>query len=277
MMVLTNVLKKFRREPDIYITMLVISIVLLLDILGVVAAEAVSAGILAVLALLTFSLLQLRQKLDRADQGNDQITQQLAQMTEQMSYLTSGATEIEQVTESHQRIEMYRLYVSTAQQEVFLLGTPMRNTSTDLSMVQAALQAGKVIRLLFLDPVYLAQSPEVAHKIDEILGLTDVQDEAEKSLRRFIQFGQSNRLNPKQFQIRVYAAVPTVGLVVADPQQLNSRMFFEIFPYKCEVYRRPRFFVRPYAAQGNDLYDRLLAQAEALWQDARVIEWSYDA
>lgn len=275
-----SLIERFRKEPDIYLTLLVAAVAFFLHVFHLVEERIVNGIVLMVLGLVSFSSLQIRQKLEGARSSIDHLSSLLEDLRKQ---LPSKTKEIEQVSESQQRVEQIRTLVHEAKKEVFLLGTTWRHVSVDPDLLKKAIREGKLIRLLILDPDYLESNPEYAKQVEANLGVDDIYRETKNSLDRFCKIMQEVAQEAKNetlaitnFQIRVYSVTPTIGLVVSDPKKEGSRMVLELFLYNCSVYNRPRFWIKPAINQDNVLYDRVLTQAEQLWSNAKPITFNLD-
>lgn len=189
--------------------------------------------------------------------------------------IVSEATDLKKITHGRQRLDLYKSCLQEARQEILIVATAVRNLSQDTGPLSQALSQDKRIRLLMLDPDYLDAHPDIAQQIEKTIGIEDVYHEVKASIDRFHNFIQEQSINfkePDQFQLRFYSKVPTIGMVITDANQEESKMFFELFPYQTHAYNRPGFVLEPSSENGINAYRQMLEAAEEMWNDARSLE-----
>jgi hypothetical protein len=125
------------------------------------------------------------------------------------------------------------------------------------------------IDLLMLDPTLLEENPELAKRFDEFFGIVDCDKKLRSSfetIRTFCEDWNRHSEHRFKFRLRLYKTIPTVSMVLIDPDDDDSELMIEFFLYQSGAYR-PRLHVQR-ISDPNGLFYRIKAEYERLWNSA---------
>lgn len=169
------------------------------------------------------------------------------------------------------RATAYEKLREKARKRIAILGVGMTNLSEhELDSLKS--QAERVsIDLLMMDPEYLKTHPEFTCELERLFDIPYFGDRAQKSFDRLnaaCQKWNNERNSRYKFRLRVYQHLPTVSMVMIDPDEANSEIIFEMFLYKSAV--RPRFTLVNVKSD-NRLFEAFKLEYSKVWDAARVV------
>lgn len=237
---------------EVYLTLVVALVLLILDIFDIVTTEAIAAGTLATLALLTYSILTSR---------------------EQMEHLvdTSTATRaiVEQSISGKPRADRFfwperRSLENDLARARFIgiAGITLSRTVRDyLPLFENRLQSGAHIQFIVIDPDSLA-SQQAIHRSKGGVGDSFYADLIRTTVARVCILAELKDV-PGRMELGLLPYAPSFGLLVIDPDEPHGRIVVEIYQHKSLAFN-PTFELD--ARRDSRWYQFFREQFELLWE-----------
>jgi hypothetical protein len=133
-----------------------------------------------------------------------------------------------------------------------------------------------IVKSKYCDVHVLVLNPNRKNKplIDGVAALFGEEDafaaELRKGCYRLLQIQEEFRRDGGKFTVKMYSSVPTVNLVMIDPDEPAGSIQVEVLPYKGSANMRPGFLLRPFGREA-DLYDLFRTQYKLLWAEAKEL------
>lgn len=131
------------RNLEVYLTLVVALILLLLDVLGIASDQAIAAGILATLALLALSVFNNRESVDAS-------RAELVELKQLLERQLSGRAS------AHEFFIAGRLNLASELESadtIYFAGVTLNRTVRDyLGIIDRRLQVGSKVQILIIDP-----------------------------------------------------------------------------------------------------------------------------
>lgn len=167
------------------------------------------------------------------------------------------------------RASAYAALRSTAKNRIRIFGIGMTNLSThELGSLME--QARKVcIDILMMDPQYLRNEPQFTKELETCFDITDFVEKVERAcgkLQEMCRRWNKDPKNPYKFRMSVYSHLPTLSMVIVDPDH-DGTMIGEKFLYKSNG--RPRFTLD--YKKSPEVFSAFHAEYESVWGSARVV------
>ena len=208
------------RNLEVYLTLVVALVLLLLDVLGIVSDEAIAAGILATLALLALSVFNNRESVDASRAEIVELKQilerQIRGRASVHEFFIAGRLDLAAELESADTI--------------YLAGVTLNRTVRDyLGIIDRRLQVGAEIQILIIDPE--SDAPKQAL-------LRDYKQTSDEFIRNRIAsttemlralLPLSNARGSLTLWYLPY--VPSFGLFLIDPDKPNGRVYVELYQH----------------------------------------------
>lgn len=195
-------------------------------------------------------------------------------------YFATGAKEqfikeflgVSSVTTGARRSEEFRKMIERAQHQIIIVGIGMTSLSR-YGRDALEEQAKRIpIDLLMLDPEALQENTQLASMLEnfrDIPGLTQGVHQAFQTLKQFCQNWNNNPNHRHAIQLKVYNVIPTMTMVLIDPEHENGEILIEFFLYRSGKYR-PAIHIKKVEAEDN-MFDILKSNYERLAENARRV------
>jgi hypothetical protein len=229
---------------DLYVTLLVAIVFILLSLLGVASLSLIFSSTLAVLVLIAINLLANRHK-------TEELFKQLAKTSEGMfreEFPSTLKHDIEQA------------------QELWLVGVSLNTTIRSYySLLEKKLRQGHSIRVLLVAPqgsgaamaeMRVYGKPNIERNRTEIIGildyLCDLKNVADNAL-----------------EVRTLDYPLGIGGFAINPDRASGALYLENYPFKTPGGSLPKFVLR---AQDGRWYDFYKTELLLLWGNATIWE-----
>ena len=119
----------------------------------------------------------------------------------------------------------------------------------------------------------LHDDPAFARRVEEFLDIPDFRSNAQQSfdiLKGFCSAWNSKASVKHKVRFRVYDTIPTMSMVMIDPDTNIGEVELEFFLYHSGEFR-PRFAVAK-THNGESLFDLVVERFNKLWDCSRIIE-----
>jgi len=170
------------------------------------------------------------------------------------------------------RDDAFQSLRARAKEKIVVLGVGMSKISM-YAKRSLAEQATKVpIDFLMLDPDFLEADPAFATQLQDFLDIRNFASSVRSSfdfLCSFSAVSQSGARPAHPIKFRVYRTLPTMSMVLIDPDTSNAEMVIEFFLYQSGEHR-PRFHLRQ-TGRTNSLFNRIYTEYLRLWNSARLV------
>lgn len=160
-------------------------------------------------------------------------------------------------------------FLETAQNEIFMVGTTLYHLIERIKPMLITKSKYCNVHILVLNP-----SRKNKALIDGVATLFGEEDafsgELRKSCVRLLKIQDELRQLGGNISIRMHSSVPTVNLVMVDPDRPTGAIQVEILPYKGSANMRPGFLLRP-QGENIELYELFRVQYKLLWDEAEEL------
>jgi len=233
------------KNLEVYLTLVVALVLLLLDVFGVVSTEALAAGTLATLALLAFSVLQNREQM-----------QNLSEIAEQA---ISGRPSADSFFwERQRRLDEYFEKADF----IGAVGMTLSTTIAEYEQVfKERLALGAHVRIMTIDP----SSPAPQQAIDrsaDIVGTTFFTDLLRPTIDRLCSLADTTNTSAV-LELGLLSFIPSFGLILVDPDKPHGRIIVEIYQHK-SAGLHPTFELTP--RRDKQWYRFFRNQFDLLWE-----------
>ena len=169
------------------------------------------------------------------------------------------------------RDEEFRMIRDRAQKEIFIVGAGMSQLSR-LASHSLESQLQKVpIHLYMLDPRYLEEHPDISDLLENFFNIPKFTQHVRMSFDALKNFCES-RNNSGEYEHRIslsiYRSVPTMSMVMIDPDSRSGELVVEYFSYQCGE-ERPLFAIKK--QRKTQMFHSLYAQANNLFKTAEEV------
>jgi hypothetical protein len=239
---------------EVYLTVLICLVVLILNLLGVVDMKIVTSAILAVLSLEAFSLLTNRH-------SEQALQQTLAETTRRLA----GPRLAEVFVPYSERVTELSSHLLQAD-EVWILSRTCRRLWTDYEEELRTIAARNGLKLLLLDPNNGALKMISKSAVWQQPGDGDrLKSDVEQFITRLERVRGTLRLD--KFEVRLLDYLPAWTLVMINPHKDSGVIFAELATYRSHPRKRPSLKVE--CGVDYDLFNHLRYEYEEMWNSAR--------
>jgi hypothetical protein len=242
------------RNLEVYLTVLICVVVLVLDLFDIADLKIVTSAILAVLSLEAFSLLANRRNELELQRALAETTRQLAR--------PRLAEVIVPYTERMKELTDHLLQAD----EVWILSRTCRRMWGDYEDELRTIAARHGLRLLVVDP-----SNGALDMITRSAVWQQPDDSArlKSNVEQFITLlGQvRGTLRLEKFELRLLDYLPAWTLVVINPHKDTGVIYVELATYRSHPRKRPSLKVE--CGTDYELFSQLLYEFEEMWRSAR--------
>lgn len=169
------------------------------------------------------------------------------------------------------RDEEFRLIRDRANKEIYIIGAGMSKLSRVASN-SLEKQLHKVpIHLFMLDPDYLEAHPDFAGQLDDFFGMPKFKEYVRLSYDTLFKFCNDCNNNPKiknRITLSTYTTLPTMSMVLIDPNSSNAEMVVEYFTYRCGE-ERPLFLIKN--DRRTKMFSSVYAHAQHLFAASKEV------
>jgi hypothetical protein len=236
---------------DIYLTILLCILVLVLDLFNLVQLEIVATAILLTLSLLSFGTLVTRRSL-----GN-------------LNHAIQRMNEGEQAKIQLKTRNSYRPLEETIgqAQHVCFVGASLVNVFSQYARyiyTEKLKKQGAKIQVLVLDPN--CSTVESAAKC-----LDSLPESLSVDINRTLSYVDKmmkDGVGAGAIEVRLAPASPNFSMVLLDPDKPEGKMFVEFIGYHSTIHMRPHLELT--WKQEREWYEYFLQQYRELWEDSRA-------
>lgn len=179
---------------------------------------------------------------------------------------------VDSVSTGSGRIEAFQQIVERSKHRTIFVGLAMSNLAKYARRTLTERASQVPIDLLMLDPDFLDRNPALADKLQEFLDIPDFAIMVRRSfdaLRDFAQAWNKNPENRHKIGLKVYETIPTMSMVMIDPEDDTGEIIIEFFLYQSGEYR-PRFHLLK-TESDQSLFNRVREEFVRLWGSARRV------
>lgn len=206
---------------EVYLTLVVALVLLLLDIFGVVSTEAVAAGTLATLALLAYSTLTNREQMRRLV-DTSMTTQALVQQT------LSHEQKADDFYWKEKRSLEHDLATATF---IGIIGVTLSRTLREyLDVFEDRLASGGHIRFVIIDPAGSAPEQAVLRS-KGVVGDSMYVDLLRPTIDRICALAELTT-SSGTVELGLLPYAPSFGMFLIDPDESHGRIIVEIYQHK---------------------------------------------
>lgn len=170
----------------------------------------------------------------------------------------------------NRREDAYEELAERATKELKILGVGMTQISAR-STDRLRKAAERIpIDFLMIDPDLLEEDLLLGEVAEKFFGHEFFPRSVKLSFERLKSLCETHNASsdfPKM-RLRTYRTLPSVSMVMIDPDEGSSEMEVEFFPYRAE--HRPRLLIKKYSALG-DMHSALYKSFLLLWNSSREI------
>lgn len=170
------------------------------------------------------------------------------------------------------RDEAFQGIRQRAKHRIVVVGIGMTNLSRYARRTLSE-QAKRVpVDLLMIDPDFLKSNRQFAQKLEEFLDIPDFTTSVRSSfetLKSFCEAWNNDPQNSHKIRLKVFSTIPTMSMVMIDPDEESAEIVIEFFLYQSGEYR-PRFHLVPIEAK-ESLFNRVKSEYIRLWSSARRV------
>ncbi len=157
-------------------------------------------------------------------------------------------------------------FIADAQCEILLVGTTFYDLAERLKPFLIAKSKTCEIRFLVMNPH--RRNKALIAGVAALFGEEEsFQGELRRSSQRLLELQEQFRKEGGKMTVRMYSSIPTVNVVMVDPDKPTGAIQVEILPYKGTANMRPGFVLRPGGGDA-DLYNLFRSQYKLLWDEA---------
>ena len=244
------------KNIDVYLTVPLCLVVVLLDVLGIVNLTIVTSAILAALALLAFNLLANRRTEQELQQWLRQAVQHNFQYRLSEIFVPFG----EKVQERRQRLGQA--------DHVWILSRTCRRVWADNEEELQTVSKRGGLKLLFLDPADGALGMVAKSAVWDQPG--DGQ-RLKSEVEHFIQLLKlvQERLSLDKLEIRLIDYLPAWTLILIDPDKDDGVIYVELATFRSSSYKRPSFIVD--SRTDHTLFEQFRDDFKEMWNRAQTV------
>lgn len=161
-----------------------------------------------------------------------------------------------------------------AKHRIMFFGVAMTYMSRYAKKRLADLAQNVNIDILMLDPEFVESNPEYSKSLEEFLDRTGSSfsnsvREAFNILKSFGEEWNGNPQNKTKIRLRVWNTIPSVSIVLIDPDNDNSKFAIEFFLYHSGE-RRPRLICKK-SENKESMYKIVVDRYIPLWEKSKII------
>ena len=236
---------------EVYLTLVVVLVLLLLDVFGVVSTEAVAAGTLATLALLAYSTLTNREQMQHLVDTSAAI-QAVAEQA------ISGKPKADDFFWREKRF-LERDFAEAS--FIGIVGVTLSRTVRDYGdILESRLASDACIRFIMIDPA----SPAVRQAMLRSKGIGEsfYKDLLRPTIDRICNLADlAESSGTVELGLLPYA--PSFGLILIDPHEPYGRVIVEVYQHRSSAFN-PTFDLN--AQRDSRWYKFFLEQFDLLWE-----------
>jgi len=199
---------------DVYLTLLVCAVIVILDVFGVVESAIVTAAILLTLGLLSFGTLATRKTL--------------AILNDSLQKVSGGKVHVGDVIKPHSLISSDTFASATT---ILLSGVTLLKTTQEYTHVLVKrLAAGATIRFMIVDPVDSVLDDLVLRS----WAVTDRDFHRNRTnqVKTLIDHIAKTANRTGKVEVAYLPFHPSFGMVIIDPNQPHGKCFVELYHHK---------------------------------------------
>ena len=164
------------------------------------------------------------------------------------------------------RDEQFYSIRERAKKEINIIGAGM-NKLARISLKSLESQLEKVpVHLYMLNPKYLENNSEYAALLEDFFDIKRFHRFVRLSYDTLKEFCEDHNNSPdckNRISLSAYNAIPSMSMVLIDPNTTNAEMIVEFFTYKCGE-KRPLLYVKN--KNQSQMYESLYKQAKELFK-----------
>lgn len=242
---------------DVYLTILICAVVVIVDLFGVVQPGIITAVILLTLSLLSFGALTTRKTLGELNTTIQRIED--GQGAEAFFKDRNAYAPLPETT--------------ALARQIYFAGPTLINLFSQWAgyfQFEKLNKQGATIQAILLDP----DSPAIASAAKCINEPPEnVRKDIERTLS-YIEIMVKDEDRAGSIEARLMSAYPNFGMVLIDPDEPNGRMFVEFTGYCTRIHTRPHIELT--RQRDGVWYEYFLQQYRKLWEDSQVRPTSQD-
>ena len=170
------------------------------------------------------------------------------------------------------RDDAFQAIRARAKHQIIVVGIGMSQITMYAKRTVSEQARSVPIDFMMIDPDFLDSNPAFADRLQEFLDIRDFRTTAKASytvLKTLAEEWNSDQNNPHGMRLKVYRTIPTMSMVMIDPDTPNGEFIIEFFLYQSGEYR-PRFHVRK-TDETESLFSRIHSEYLRLWNSARRV------
>jgi hypothetical protein len=179
---------------------------------------------------------------------------------------------LESISTGTGRTEAFQQLIQRANKRIVIVGIGMTYIAR-YARESVKAQAQRVpIDFLMLDPELLKTNPQFTAVLEDFrdaLGFAESVENSFDAIKDMCNTWNATQDNGHKMSLKVYRTLPTMSMVLIDPEEPTGEMIVEFFPYHAGEYR-PRLHVKRTSQTGN-LFDRMKNNYIRLWESAQRI------
>lgn len=178
---------------------------------------------------------------------------------------------LESISTGVGRTDAFREMTRQAKHRLIIVGIGMSYLANNARDSLQELASSVPIDFLMLDPEILDRNKEFAATLESFRdrpGFTQSIRQSFHSMQTLCE--EWNSKDPTHImRLRVYNTLPTMSMVLIDPEQDHGEMLVEFFPYRFGEYR-PRLHIRKIESK-ESLFHRMQDNYTKLWESAKKV------
>lgn len=178
---------------------------------------------------------------------------------------------IEKASIGLNRDEEFRLIRDRAKKEIHIIGAGMSKLSKYASNSLENQLKRVPVHLYMLDPEYLENNPNYAKLLADFFGITNFKECVRISFDALKLFCEKHNATPNckhRIKLSVYTTLPTMSMVLIDPDISSGEIVVEYFTYKCGE-ERPLFLIKK--RRHAQMFSSLCTHAKVLFRGAKEV------
>lgn len=159
-----------------------------------------------------------------------------------------------------------------AKSRIIITGIGMSKISMYAKRSLSEQAASVPIEFLMIDPDFLDRDAPFSDRLQEFLDIRDFRTSVRASYNALKSLAEEWNADPEhkyQINLKVYSTIPTMSMVMIDPDLESGELIIEFFLYQSGEYR-PRFHVKK-TSDTDRLYSRIHSEFLRLWSSARRV------
>jgi len=230
-----------------------------LDNIAIIKNKMHTILLLSLSTFFTSSVLERKSKIDI-------IEPTLWQIFEKIEEKQRFPTEIQHFYKSLRRELPILQFINEARSEIFLVGTSFYHLVERHKSFFLEKSKKCDIRFLIINPQ--RKNKALIHGTALLFGEKEsFSKELTTGYRKLIEFKQEAQQEKGKIHIKAYSNIPSINMVMIDPEKPYGRIQIEILPYKGSANMRPGFILR-HTEDYTSLYHMFKTQYRNLWDDA---------